>query len=153
MGLIKSWEEKMSSHQFSTFRVDGRLYGVSVKIVQEITKPMPITAVPLSPDFVKGLINLRGQIATAIGIRELFKLGQQIDAENNVNVVCKVDGLLLSLIVDEIGDVIEVDDKDFEDTPDTLSQHVAQFMNGVYKLPENILSILDINKLVSFLNQ
>jgi purine-binding chemotaxis protein CheW len=143
----------MSSHQFSTFRVDGRLYGVSVKIVQEITKPMPITAVPLSPDFVKGLINLRGQIATAIGIRELFKLGQQIDAENNVNVVCKVDGLLLSLIVDEIGDVIEVDDKDFEDTPDTLSQHVAQFMNGVYKLPENILSILDINKLVSFLNQ
>ncbi len=143
----------MSSHQFSTFRVDGRLYGVSVKIVQEITKPMPITAVPLSPDFVKGLINLRGQIATAIGIRELFKLGEQVDLDKNVNVVCKVDGLLLSLIVDEIGDVIEVDDKDFEETPDTISLHVAQFMNGVYKLPDNILSILDINKLVSFLNQ
>ena len=143
----------MSSHQFSTFRVDGRLYGVSVKIVQEITKPMPITAVPLSPDYVKGLINLRGQIATAIGIRELFKLGPQVDLEKNVNVVCKVDGLLLSLVVDEIGDVIEVSEEDYEETPDTISLQVSQFMDGVYKLPENILSILDINKLVSFLNQ
>jgi purine-binding chemotaxis protein CheW len=59
---------------YSTFRISGRLYGIDVTRVQEVTKSLPCTRVPLTPKHVKGLINLRGQIATAIELRELFDL-------------------------------------------------------------------------------
>lgn len=143
----------MNTNQFSTFRVDGRYYGVNVKLVQEITKAMPLTPVPLAPDYVLGLINLRGQIATAIGLRELFKLTSSPDTSSCINVICKSDGPLLALVVDEIGDVLEVEDTLFESTPNTVNPAVAQFMSGVYKLPSELLSIIDIQKLIQFLNQ
>jgi purine-binding chemotaxis protein CheW len=143
----------MTSTQFSTFTIDNKLYGINVKMVQEITKAMPITPVPLAPYYIHGLINLRGQIATAVGLRELFKLKPAEAGQSKINVVCKTEGLLLSLIVDDVGDVLELEESQFESTPDTVSSHVNQFMNGVYKLPNNLLSIIDIQKLVLFLNQ
>lgn len=142
----------MSSDQFSTFRVDGRLYGVNVKLVQEITRPMPITKVPLAPNYIHGLINLRGQIVTALGIRELFALPASGN-QSSINVVCKSEGLLLSLIADEVGDVLELDYKDFEELPETISTQVSQFMTGVYKIPNEILSVIDIKKITDFLNK
>ncbi len=143
----------MNTNQFSTFMVDGRYYGVNVKLVQEITRPMPITKVPLSPVFIHGLINLRGQIATAVGVRELFNLKSAPIDESSVYVVCKCDGLLLSLVVDEIADVLELEDTDFEETPETVKSNVGQFMSGVYKIQNDILSVIDIKKLVDFLNK
>jgi purine-binding chemotaxis protein CheW len=143
----------MKANQFSTFRVDGRYYGVQVRLVQEITQPMPITRVPLSPRHVAGLINLRGQIATAISMRKLFKLSTHEEDNPGVNVICKCEGPLLALMVDEIGDVLEVDESDFEQTPSTINPDVGQFMSGVYKLPNEILSIIDIQKLIQYLNQ
>lgn len=143
----------MSTNQFSTFRVEGRYYGVNVKLVQEITQPMPLTRVPLAPVYVAGLINLRGQIATAISLRELFQLKPAPEGLVGVNVLCKAEGPLLALVVDEIGDVLEADDSISEPTPDTVNPAIAQFMSGVYKLPNEILSIIDINKLIQFLNQ
>lgn len=140
------------ANQFSTFRVDGRFYGVNVKLVQEITKSMAVTKVPMAPNYIHGLINLRGQIATAIGIRELFALKESSEVIP-VNVVCKCEGLLLSLVVDEIGDVLELDEKDFEDAPETIPSEVARFMTGVYKVQNDILSVIDVKKIVDFLNQ
>ena len=143
----------MSSNQFSTFYVENRLFGINVKLVQEITKAMPITPVPLAPNYIHGLINLRGQIATAISIRELFQMSPASIDHSKINVVCKSDGLLLSLVVDEVGDVLELEDNLFESTPETVSENVKQFMSGIYKLPNNLLSVLDIQKLIDFLNQ
>lgn len=142
----------MSTNQFSTFRVDGRFYGVNVTLVQEVTQSMPLTKVPHAPEYVAGLINLRGQIATAIGLRELFQLQSHDQDAETINVICKTDGPLLSLVVDEIGDVLEVDDDIFQETPSTVSHAVSQFMTGVYKLPNEILSVIDIQKLINFLN-
>lgn len=141
------------STQFSSFKIDGRLYGINVKLVQEITMAMPVTKVPLAPKYIHGLINLRGQIATAVGLRELFELPSESEKKEVVNVVCKSEGLLLSLVVDEIGDVLEVDENQFETTPDTISGGVAQFMSGVYKLPTTLLSVIDARKIVEFLNR
>jgi purine-binding chemotaxis protein CheW len=142
----------MSTNQFSTFWVDERLYGVNIKMVQEITKSMNVTEVPLAPTYIKGLINLRGQIATAVGLRELFDI-KPTNAENGkINVVCKCESYLLSLVVDEVGDVLELDDPLFEMTPETVSPEVSKFMSGVYKLPNNLLSVIDIQKIIDFLN-
>lgn len=143
----------MSSKQFSTFYVAGRLYGIDVMSVQEITKMMNVTNVPLSPSFVHGLVNLRGQISTAIGLRDLFQLADNKNADDSMNVVCKGDGMLLSLIVDQIGDVIEVEDELYEATPETVAPSVGRFMSGVYKISGNLLSVIEIKKIIEVLNK
>lgn len=137
--------------QFSTFFVAGRLYGIDVTRVQEVVRPMPMTPIPLAPDFVTGLINLRGQVATAIGLRPLFGLREN-PPEFFMNVVCKIDGFLISLQVDEIGDVIEVSSRDFEQTPQTVPTDIRRFMTGIYKISGSLLSIVDIQKINMFLN-
>jgi purine-binding chemotaxis protein CheW len=139
-----------SSKKYSTFYVSNQLYGIDVIQVQEIAKPLPITKIHLAPAHVLGLINLRGQIATAIGLRELFGLAQNTESEK-MSVVYKCDGAPLSLLVDQIGDVIEVTGETFEKPPETLNASIKRFMSGVYKTPEAILSVLDIEKLNAFL--
>ncbi len=138
-------------NQFSTFIVSNRLYGIAVNRVQEVVRSMPITPIPLAPNYVRGLINLRGQVATAIGIRQLFGLTEQAPKEF-VNVVCKVDGSLISLQVDEIGDVIEVSQSEYEPTPQTVPKDIRKFMFGIYKTSGSLLSSLDLDHISKFLN-
>ena len=137
--------------QYSTFFVANRLYGIDVTRVQEVVRPMPMTPIPLAPSHVTGLINLRGQVATAIGLRELFGLHES-PPDQFMNVVCKVDGTMISLQVDEIGDVIEVSAKDFETTPQTVPEQIGRFMSGIYKVSDSLLSIVDIDRINKFLN-
>ena len=140
------------TRQYSTFYVADRLFGIDVIQVQEVARPLPITRIYLAPKHVKGLINLRGQIATAIGLRELFGL-ESDDSCEKMSVVCKCEGTLLSLLVDRIGDVIEVSDDVFEPSPETIDEPIRRFMQGVYKIPDSILSVIEINKLTSVLNK
>ncbi|MBA92693.1 MAG: chemotaxis protein CheW [Phyllobacteriaceae bacterium] len=142
---------KENNKQYSTFYIADRLYGIEVKEVQEVTRSLPMTQVPLSPDYIYGLINLRGQIATAIGLRELFKIEGE-KPEKQMNVVCRLDDLLISLSVDRIGDVLEIGDSFFEATPDTLPDSVKKFMNGVYKTSDTLLSVVDIQKILEAVN-
>ncbi len=140
------------SRQFSTFYIADRLYGIDVMKVQEVTRALPMSRVPLAPNYVHGLINLRGQISTAIGLRELFELTDKTP-EVQMNVVCRAGDLLLSFMVDRIGDVMEVPQKDFEVTPDTIPDNVRRFMGGVYKIPGTLLSILEIEKITEIITQ
>ncbi len=137
--------------QFSTFSVGNRLYGIEVTRVQEVVRDMPITPIPLAPHYVRGLINLRGQIATAIGLRDLFGINPTCPGPI-MNVICRIESVLVALQVDEIGDVIEVQSKDFEDTPHTVPVGVRRFMEGIYKMPDSLLSVLDVDEINLFLN-
>jgi purine-binding chemotaxis protein CheW len=139
--------------QLTTFSLGDFRYGIDVMKVQEVTSSLPMTKIPIAPDYVRGLINLRGQIATAIGLRELFGLGPSKADSNSMTVICKVEGSLLSLLVDSIGDVIEVPDVDYESVPDTVSGPLRKFMSGVYKTQGAIISIIDLDKLTLELNQ
>jgi purine-binding chemotaxis protein CheW len=138
--------------QLTTFSIGEYLYGIDVMMVQEVTNTLPMTKVPIAPKYVRGLINLRGQIATAIGLRELFELNHASPESTNMTVICKVDGALLSLLVDTIGDVIEVPDASFEPIPDTIQGPIRKFTSGVVKTKESILSIVDLEKLTQELN-
>lgn len=145
-------DQKSTSRQYSTFIVDGRLYGIDVMKVQEVTKPLEVTLMRTAPTCVKGLINLRGQIATAIGLRELFGLKSDSSTEK-MTVVCKVEDVLLSLLVDKIGDVVEVNDSNFEQTPQTIPGNIRVFMQGVYKTDEAILSIVSLDSILKELDK
>lgn len=143
----------MGHKQFSTFFLNHRWYGIDVMSVQEITKALPVTKVPLAAEYIYGLINLRGQIVTAIGLKDLFKMDTPRKKDEDVmNVVCKGDHVLLSLQVDQIGDVVEIEEQHFEATPDTVAPEISRFMRGVYKTDQELLSILDVDKIVEVLN-
>ncbi|MBY0515780.1 MAG: chemotaxis protein CheW [Bacteriovoracaceae bacterium] len=137
--------------QYSTFLVAGRLYGIDVMSVQEVTMPMPLTNVPLSPPFVKGLINLRGQISTALDLRELLILPKD-SPDGKMAVVCKHEDCLVSLLIDQICDVVGVSNESFERTPDTIDPDARRFFKGVHKLPENILTVIDVKSIFHSLN-
>jgi purine-binding chemotaxis protein CheW len=137
--------------QYSTFFVSGRMYGVDVSRVQEVVRPMPMTRIPLAEKFVKGLINLRGQVVTAISLHDLFNLKENATTEL-MNVICKADGILVSLLVDDIGDVIELETRNCESVPNTITESVRQYMTGVYKVGDDLMSVIDVDKIFKVLN-
>jgi len=138
------------TRQFSTFYVADRLYGIDVTEVQEVARPLKITPIHLAPEYVLGLINLRGQISTAIGLQQLFEL-KDISDEEKMSIVCRCDGALVSLLIDQIGDVVEVSDESFEAVPLTVEPSTRRFLKGVYKTSDSILSVIEINKITNFL--
>ncbi len=134
--------------QTCTFRLDGRLYGIAVAHVQEILRRQPTTPVPLAEAAVEGLINLRGQIVTAIDLRRRLLLPERAEGASSVNVVVRTATGVVSLVVDEIGDVLDLPDADFEATPDTVSDQVRPFLKGVSKLTGHLLLLLDPERAV-----
>lgn len=134
------------TEQLTTFQIGSDLFGIEVMKVQEVTGQPSIIDVPLAPPFVRGLINLRGQIATALGLRELFG-SHDVPPAHQMSVVCKVDGNLVSLLVDSIGDVVEVTRSSFENPPETLPLGVRKYIKGIYKTDQSLLSVLDLEKL------
>lgn len=138
--------------QFTTFTLGDHQYGIDVMRVQEVTNSLPLTQVPLAPKYVRGLINLRGQIATAIGLHDLFGFEAPVSVDSNMTLICRVDGALLSLLVDSIGDVVDIPFSDYEPVPDTIKGSIRKFMSGVYKTQGTILSIIDLDQLTQELN-
>ncbi len=137
--------------QFSTFVVDRLLFGVEVEKVQEVIRYQVMTRVPLAPPVVKGLINLRGQIVTAVDLRCRLGLHPRASTDLPMNVVIRHDDGAVSLLVDEIGDVLEVDEEAFEAPPGTLGREVRDFIRGVYKLKDSLLIALNTDKILNLM--
>lgn len=129
--------------QLCTFLVDGLLFGIDVTRVQEVIRYQEMTPVPLAPSVIHGLINLRGQIVTAIDLRTRLRLSTRPAGELPVNVVARDEEGAVSLLVDEIGDVVEVDESSFEGPPETLSAASKALIHGVYKLEPQLLLLLN----------
>lgn len=136
------------NHQFCTFFLDDFLLGVEVRQVQEVIRYQEMTRVPLAPPVVRGLINLRGQIVTAIDLRRRLELRDRPADRLPMNVVIRTADGPVSLLVDEIGDVVEVADDVYERPPETLHGPARGLIQGAYKLPDRLLLILDIEKAV-----
>lgn len=132
--------------QFCTFCLDGLLFGVELKSVQEVIRSLEVTQVPLAPQVVSGLINLRGQIVTAVDLRRRLELEPRVAGAPAMNVVVRSEDGAVSLLVDEIGDVVEVDDSTFERPPETLRGSVRTIVTGVHKLNDRLMLVLDTAK-------
>ena len=132
--------------QFCTFFLNGLYFGVEVTHVQEVLRHQPMTRVPLAPPTVHGLINLRGQILTAIDLRRRLDLPVRTGERLPMNVVVRTADGAVSLLVDEIGDVVEIQEDIFERPPETLRGVARDLVRGVYKLKERLLLILDTEK-------
>lgn len=133
--------------QICTFFIDSHCFGVPVSEVQEVLRFQEVTSVPLAPAEVKGMLNLRGQIVMAIDLRRRLGLPGRSSAEDSpMNVIVHTDDGPVSLLVDAIGDVINVDPSTFEIPPDTVQGLVRELLLGVHKLKGQLLHLLDTKK-------
>jgi purine-binding chemotaxis protein CheW len=136
------------SAQYCTFRLDGRLFGIPVETVQEVLRHQAMTAVPLAPHEVSGLLNLRGQIVVTIDLRVRLALpARPVDAPT-VNVVVRTHEGTVSLLVDQIGDVLEPADATFEPVPETVPSALREVVDRVCKLDGELMLVLDTERAV-----
>lgn len=134
--------------QLCTFRLADQYFGVDALKVQELIRHQPMTPVPLAPPSVRGLINLRGQIVTAIDLRSHFGL-PEVECETELmNIVIRTDDECVSLLVDRIGDVLTVDQQNFEPPPETLEETLRPFIDGAFKLEDRLLLLLNWKNIV-----
>jgi purine-binding chemotaxis protein CheW len=137
--------------QLSTFHVGKYLFGVDVSLVQEVVRLQQMTPVPLATGEIAGLINLRGEVLTAIDLRARLGLPPADVAATGrepVNVVVRVDDEPVSLLVDEIGGVLEVSQVPFEQTPSTVDERVRDLLLGAYTLPDRLLLALNARRVL-----
>jgi purine-binding chemotaxis protein CheW len=136
------------SSQLCTFFLDSQMFGIDVQTVQEVIRYQQMTDIPLAPDAVCGLINLRGQIVTAIDLRKRLGLPSRPEGQLPMNVVVRSDDGAVSLLVDQIGDVQESDMENFESPPETLRGGARQLIRGAYKMKDRLLLILDTERVI-----
>lgn len=132
-----------ATRQLCTFFLGDHIFGVDAHLVQEVIRYQEMTRVPLTPASVSGLINLRGQIVTAIDMRKRLGYPERPAGKLPMNVVIRSDEGAVSLLVDAIGDVIEVSQDSFETPPDTLQGVTRELIGGAYKLKDRLLLVLN----------
>lgn len=134
--------------QYCTFYLDGLFFGVDVQRVQEVLRHQTLTPVPLAPPTVRGLINLRGQIVTALDLRQRLGLPPRTSEKPPMNIVIRSEEEAVALLVDEIGEVVDVEEGRFERPPETLRGPARELIPGAYKLDTRLLLILDTDRAI-----
>lgn len=129
--------------QYATFYVGDMFFGVHVTEVQEVLRYQEMTGVPLAPPVIEGLINLRGQIVTALDMRRRLAVAPRDSERQPMNMVVRSEDGPVSLLVDEIGDVLEVRPEQFEPPPDNIGSIQRQLLEGIYKLDGRLLLVLN----------
>jgi len=136
--------------RYCTFFLGDLLFGIEVERVQEILRPQQMTPVPLAPPVVRGLINIRGQIVTAIDLARRLSLEPSLDTTRAMTVVVNFRRRTVSMLVDGIGEVLECDRSSFERPPDTLAGPIRDLIRGAFKLDERLLLLLDVDRVIQF---
>lgn len=134
--------------QLVSFHLGGEEYALEILRVQEIIRMMDLTRVPNSPDFVEGVINLRGKVIPVIGLRKRFGLGaKEYDKQTRI-VVVEVAGNVVGFVVDAVNEVLRIS-SDTVEPPPRLTKLDREMISGVGKLENRLLLLLDVEKLLS----
>ncbi len=131
-----------------TMTIANQIFGIPVLEVRDVLGPQRIARVPLAPPEVLGSLNLRGRIVTAVDVRTRLGLPPLGDRSQSMSVVVEHGGELYSLVVDKVGEVMSLPTDDFERNPSTLDPHWQDVSNGIYRLKQNLLVLLDVSRLL-----
>lgn len=134
---------------YCTFYVGEQFYGMPVSDVQEVLQAQPLTRAPLAPPAVAGLMNLRGQIVTAVDVRRVMRMAVGASQEDSMNVVIRHDNSEVSLLVDRIGDVMTVDEEKVEQPPETLKGVAREFIRGIFPREDGLLLLIDVHRMLN----
>ncbi|MBL1433749.1 chemotaxis protein CheW [Gammaproteobacteria bacterium AH-315-C21] len=135
--------------QWVTFRLDEEKYGINVMAVQEVLKVTEITQVPGAPDFVLGIINLRGNVVTVIDARTRFKLGHRERDDNSRIIIIESSDQEVGILVDSVAEVVYMRDSEIEPAPAVGSDDSSKFIQGVNSSGSELLILVELDKLLS----
>ncbi len=146
----KDSEIKDKEIQLVVFQLGNEEYGVDVSQVKEIIRMQKITKVPRSPEFVEGVINLRGQLITVIDLRKRFNITARDISDNTRIVVAEVKNNPVGMIVDSVSAVLRIPEKDIDPTPSAIATEIdADFLKGVGKVGERLIILLDLARVLT----
>jgi len=134
--------------QLVTFRLGEEEFGVQILVVSEIIRLVQITQVPNAPEFIEGVINLRGKVLPVVGLRKRFKLP---DAELNDDsriIVMKLNGNEVGFLVDAVSEVLRIPESTVEEAPPVVAGIGSEYIEGVGKLHERLLILLNLEALL-----
>ncbi|MGB4101112.1 MAG: chemotaxis protein CheW [Alphaproteobacteria bacterium] len=138
------------SSDLVTMTVAGQLFGIPVLQVQDVLKPQRITCIPLAPPEIAGALNLRGRIVTVLDVRTRLGLPRMEGDQQRMSIVVEHKGELYSLMVDQIGEVMSLPNASFEHNPSTLDKRWREVAQGIYRLEQTLLVVLDVARLLNF---
>lgn len=141
--------EKNIIKQFVVFKLEDEEYGIDILRVKTIEKMSAITRVPKTPPYVKGVINLRGEVVPIIDLREKFNLKAAEESEDTRIIIIYVDDVTIGLIVDSVSEVIEIDSASIEEPPETIGNIEMSNIFGIGKLNDRIIILLDVYKILN----
>ena len=135
--------------EIATFTLGEDLMGIPIDQVDEIHHPLDLTPVPHAPSYVRGVMNLRGEVVTVIDLRVILGLEPAVLTRRTCNVVVRWGGERVGLLVDRIGDVVSAAQETIEPPPANIAERHGRFLRGLCKLETGVLAILDIEQLLS----
>lgn len=135
---------------FVTMTIENQLFGIPVLMVQDVLRSQKLRRVPLAPPEVAGALNLRGRIVTAIDVRRRLRLPDRPEEDLGMSIVVDHGGELYSLIVDSVGEVLTLPGETHENTPATLDPVWKNICNGVHRLEDKLLLVMDVERLLDF---
>lgn len=144
---ISSTEGK-SSTQLVTFRLGVNEYGIDIMQAKEIIKMEKITIIPNAPEYVEGVINLRGSVIPIVDLKKRFTLEEAEGEKNTGIIIVHVNGTDMGIIIDSISKVVSIDDENIQDTPHMFSGIGQRYIRGVAKIEEKLLVILELSELL-----
>ncbi len=146
-------ETEALAGKYLTFRLGGEEYGLEILKVQEIIGIMDVTNVPRTPDFVRGVINLRGQVIPVVELRVKFGLPTEEDTERTCIIVVQVgdetDRVTMGILVDEVSEVLDVTGDQIEPAPSFGASVDTDFILGMGKVGETVVALLDADRVLS----
>lgn len=142
-----------NSKEFLTVFIAGQRFGIPILQVQDVLGSQKVTKVPLAPPEIAGSLNLRGRIVTAIDVRKRLGVSSEHDDRKQMSVVVEHENELYSLIIDRVGDVLHLDDAEFENNPPTLDPVWRSISFGIYRLESDLLVVLDVPKLINSIRE
>ncbi|EFL53189.1 CheW protein [Solidesulfovibrio fructosivorans JJ]] len=135
--------------QLVTFSIGEEEFGVDILSVQEIIRMMDITKVPRAPEFVEGVINLRGKVIPIIDLRRRFGLSTRDHDKHTRIIVIEINNMIVGFVVDSVSEVLRIPASTVEPPPPVVSGLESEYISGVGKLEDRLLILLDLDKLLS----
>ncbi len=139
----------MAGRQLVIFNINDESFGVEIEQVSSIEKPMEIFKIPNTPEYIEGLINLRGKVYTVFNLRKKFGYPSKEFDDNTKIVIVNLNSIMAGFIVDEVNEILTFEDSDIESTPQSIKDLNRKYLNGIAKKGEKIVFILDVSQILS----